>query len=154
MARTRIESTNRFEESLEQQAVVQWASIAVVPDSHPLWGQRIGDFLFAIPNGSHLAGDGRQRAMKAGILKREGMSPGVHDLFLMLPSGPYHGLFIEMKRAKGGRVTPDQRSFAQRATEAGYGCVLARGSEQAVEAIIVYLNGKTVPVKLSFPIDK
>jgi len=141
--------TPRFEESLEQQALIAWSDLAVIPEG-PLAGQKVGRFLFSIPNGSYLAGDGKQRAMRAGILKREGMRPGVHDLFLMVPRYDWHGLFIEMKREKGGQASKGQRQFAETAEMAGYLPALAHGCEQAVECIIVYLNGKGLPDKCRF----
>lgn len=56
--------------------------------------------IFAIPNGGF-----RSRAT-AARLKAEGVSPGVPDLFV-----PKHLLWIEMKRLKGGKLSPEQRNW-------------------------------------------
>ena len=59
--------------------------------------------IIAIPNGTHIAGDDRVRAMKMRKMKKEGFKSGVSDLFITVPVGAkngYAGLWIEMK-AKG-----------------------------------------------------
>lgn len=48
--------------------------------------------LFHIPNG------GSRGKAEAARFKMEGVKPGVPDLFLPVPRGPWHGLFIELKR--------------------------------------------------------
>ena len=55
---------------------------------------------FAIPNGAHLAGDARTRAIKMARLKAEGFKPGVPDWCLPYPCGGYNGLWIEFKHGK------------------------------------------------------
>jgi len=58
--------------------------------------------LFAVPNG------GRRDKVTAGKLKAEGVVAGVADLLLLVPSGCFHGLAIEMKTRTGGNVmTPE-----------------------------------------------
>ena len=58
--------------------------------------------LFAVPNG------GDRNMLVAKKLKAEGVKKGVPDLCLPLPRGGYHGLYIEMKRQKNGRISPEQ----------------------------------------------
>jgi hypothetical protein len=97
-------------------------------------------FIFSIPNGTHLAGDGIARAIKMKKLKDEGFMPGVADLFLMIPRGEYHGMFIEMKAEKGALQT-EQKEFLERADNQGYMAVTCYGFIEAKEAVTQYLKG-------------
>lgn len=90
--------------------------------------------LFAIPN----AGAGAQRG-QAGKLKAEGVRKGVADLFLTVPSGEKHGLYIEMKRAKGGSLSDDQLAFLAFADGRNYAVAVCKGFGEARERIIDYL---------------
>lgn len=137
-------------ETQEQQAVLQWwASYA------PTKGidERL---LFAIPNGSVLAGDSRHRAIQMARLKREGLRVGVPDLMLAWPkhgicsqktndatiswSQPlFFGLYVELKR-KGGKASPDQLEMADLLRRAGYSVVIAIGFDEARQAIVGYLG--------------
>ena len=100
-------------EHVEQVTFVQWFR-----RTHP------GVLIFAIPNG------GYRSAATAGRLKAEGVVQGIPDLFV-----PAWGLWIEFKRAKGGRVSPEQRSVMAYLEQSGYTCCVARGCAEAVELI-------------------
>lgn len=52
----------------------------------------------------------------------------------------YYGLFIEMKRTSGGRVSESQQKFLKTLNDNGYLAVVCKGFEQAQEAILKYLN--------------
>ena len=95
--------------------------------------------LFSIPNGAHLAGDARLRAIKMNAMKAEGLLPGVSDLMLMIPKNGWHGLWLEMK-AKGGKLSEAQKEFMGAATLMGYQAVVCYGFENAKEAITNYLH--------------
>lgn len=116
-----------------QCATVNWFNIA-----HSLYKEH----LFAIPNGSFLAGDKRKRGMQMKRLKKEGLKRGVSDLMLALPAGPYHGLFIEMKDA--GKtycsVTEDQRQFLERMNNVGYLSTWCAGCDEAILTITNYME--------------
>lgn len=90
--------------------------------------------LFAIPNG------GKRNVITAANMKREGVKPGVPDLFLAFPSNGYHGLFIEMKKRKGGKVSDSQREWIRNLTACGYMAEVCEGWEKAVEIITKYLK--------------
>ena len=115
-------------EDEEQIALMRWAALAT--PVHPELR-----LLFHIPNGGsrHKAEAGRFRAM--------GVKPGVPDLFLPVPAGGYHGLFVELKRTKGGRVSPEQREWMDALRERGYCAALCRGWEDAARIITWYLDG-------------
>ena len=115
-------------EHAEQVALMQWFKF-----QHPKL------IMFSIPNGAHLAGDNRLRAIKMNNMKAEGLIAGVSDLFLMMPTNKYHGLFIEMK-VKGGKLSDSQKEFMGNATLMGYQAVVCYGFEQAKDAINNYLQ--------------
>jgi hypothetical protein len=124
-----------------QVALVQWANLTRVPghrgepakDVVP--GSKVGDYLFAIPNGL------RVRPAQAGKAKAEGLKAGVWDLFLPLSRLGYLGLFVESKSAEG-YLSPDQRDFRERADLAGYATVVYYGDfERAADCLKAYLEG-------------
>lgn len=112
-------------EHIDQCLVVEWFRY-----SYP----KQANLLFAIPNG------GDRHIATAVKLKREGVLAGVSDLFLMMPAGDYHGLFLEMK-AKGGRVSEAQKAFIQSALAMGYDAKVAFGFSEAQIVIQNYLQG-------------
>lgn len=77
------------------------------------------------------------QAVKA---KAAGMKKGVPDLQLPIRRGNYSGLFIELKRIKGGRVEPEQKLWAAMLTSQGYKHVFAYGCDAAWKAITDYLE--------------
>ena len=78
--------------------------------------------IMAIPNG------GARSQATAGRLKAEGVSPGVPDLFI-----PAWGLWIEMKRAKGGKVSPEQKEWHQYLANCGYRVIVGLGQADAIK---------------------
>lgn len=71
----------------------------------------------------------------------EGMKSGVADIFLPAPSGEYHGLFIELKRLRGGKRTEKQEEFIAAMNAAGYCACFCAGWMAAAEVIVGYLEG-------------
>lgn len=140
-------------EGVEQECVYEWAQYTTVP-AGAMKGRKISEFLFMIPNGTWMAGSPRIRGMIMARMKKQGFTPGVHDLFLALPASGRHGLFTEMKRQGPGKYSEDQRIFALSMMQAGYACMLARGFERASRGILSYLNGNGLPADLVFPVDK
>lgn len=120
-------------EHQEQIAVVRWFRL-----QYP----KLRGCLFAIPNGSHLAGTPVQRAKKVQRMKSEGFTPGVADLFLMVPKGPFAGLWIEMKREKysPSDVSEEQRAFIALAIDQGYQARVCGGAKAAMATISGYLG--------------
>lgn len=100
--------------------------------------------LYAIPNGSVLAGDIRARAMQVNALKRAGMRPCVPDLVLAVPRGRWHGLYIEMKRKgwkrPGSPHEQGQRLYLDALSEQGYRAVFCAGADDAISTITHYLR--------------
>jgi hypothetical protein len=69
-----------------------------------------------VPNGSHLSGDDRARAMQMGALKGDGLKVGFPDLACYWNHG--HCL-IEVKRP-GGKVSPGQEAMHADLAGKGY----------------------------------
>jgi hypothetical protein len=118
----------------EQAALIRWAKV----QTPRLPALRL---LFAVPNG------GQRHAATAARLKAEGVRPGVPDVCLPVPSGPYHGLFIELKRPKrpgkpAGRPTDEQLWWLGELQAVGYCCGLAYGWDEARALIEAYLQGE------------
>lgn len=80
---------------------------------------------YAIPNG------GARSKRTAGRLKAEGVRPGIPDVFLSLPVGGQHGLYIEMKSLTGS-PSREQREWLAASIRLGYAAACCRGADQAL----------------------
>lgn len=120
-------------EHKHQAAVMDWWE-----KSHPKYYA----CLFSIPNGTVLAGNASQRARQMNKLKAEGLKPGVSDLFLMIPRGGYHGLFIEMKDVGKTKcsVSIPQWEHIHEARAQGYRAEWCAGVDQAIELLTEYMK--------------
>jgi hypothetical protein len=98
------------------------------------WLTKQGIRFYAIPNG------GKRNLLEAVKFKRMGTMPGVPDLCIPIPSGSYHGLYIELKREKGGRVSESQSEWLAFLREKGYYAQVAKGFEEAKEMIEHYFS--------------
>lgn len=58
-----------------------------------------------------------------------------------MQSGQYHGLYIELKRQRGGRTSDHQSEWLDALSAQGYKAALCYGWEQAAGTIIEYLTG-------------
>ena len=89
--------------------------------------------LYAIPNGGH-------RAWRtAAQMKAEGVKAGVPDYHLPVARGGYIGLWVELKRTKGGRLQPEQRAWMDALAAQGHRVALCKGWEAAFNVIRDYL---------------
>ncbi len=109
-----------------QQQVVEWAR----------WAHRSGkypnlDLLHCSLNGVKLS------ALQAAKAKQQGMLSGVPDLFLPVPIGAYHGLFIEMKSDKG-RLSTNQTWFLSKVELLGYKIAVCYSANEAIKTIENY----------------
>ena len=66
----------------------------------------------------------------------------VPDICLPVARGGSHGLYIELKRAKGGRVTPEQIEWLENLKNQGYEVAVCNGWETAAKVIENYLKGE------------
>lgn len=86
-----------------------------------------------MPNG------GKRNIKTAADLKAEGVKAGVPDISLPYPTSRHHGLYIEMKREKGGRVSDKQKEWLEYLNSVGYLAVVCKGFEEAKDCILQYL---------------
>jgi hypothetical protein len=100
-------------EHLEQVEFIQW-----MRRSHP--EHRV----FAIGNG------GLRNKVVAMNMKAEGVTAGVPDL--MIPS---LNCFIEMKRTKGGTISPEQLDWIIYLNDVGYHAQVCKGKDEAIDFI-------------------
>lgn len=126
---TALEAFGVPSEDEEQMAVVRWAEMQMGrwPDL---------EWLFHIPNG------GKRGKIEAARFKAMGVKAGVPDLFLPVPIGRYHGLFIEMKRREGGRLSGDQRKWIDGLKANGYCVHRCDGHQEAIRVLEDYLRGR------------
>lgn len=116
----------RHIEDTLQKNCVQWFSLAYRP--YYL-------LLHHSPNG------GKRNAIEAAKFKAMGVRAGFPDLILCVARGKYHGLFVELKTAKG-RQTDNQKYF-QKALEAqGYRYEVARSLDEFRRIVTQYMNEK------------
>jgi len=113
-------------EAQEQEALFKWAEFngRIIPEL---------SLLFHIPNG------GKRDIITASRLKAQGVKRGVPDLFLPIPRGTHHGLFIEMKRI-GATTTTEQEEWLVTLQSVDYKAVVCEGWVAAADTIKRYLN--------------
>ncbi|MDL2224661.1 VRR-NUC domain-containing protein [Eubacteriales bacterium OttesenSCG-928-M02] len=115
-------------ESQEQIALFEWAAYqtARLPGI---------ELMYHIPNG------GRRDAREAARFKAEGVKAGYPDICLPVARNGYHGLYIELKRVKGGRVSEAQERCMESLQAQGYQVEVCKGCEEAVRVIEEYMGG-------------
>ena len=115
-------------EGQEQATLFSWAAMKS-------WKYPELKLLFHVPNG------GSRGKVEAARFKAEGVKAGVPDLFLPVARGIWHGLFIELKRQKGGRVSEAQQKWLYALTRQGFYATVACGWQEAAALIEEYLKG-------------
>lgn len=123
-------------EESEQVALFCWAALPETRNHYPEL-----QWMFAIPNG------GLRNKIIAAKLKAQGVKAGVLDIFLPVPRGNFHGLFIELKRGatanhRRGYLDPDQKRWIEGMRALGYGAICCIGWIDASHIIIQYLESK------------
>ena len=122
-------------EAQEQTAVFNWAAVMARK-----WPEL--RLLHHIPNG------GSRNAREAHNLRMQGVKAGIPDIFLPVARGGWHGLYIEMKRRKGGRLSDEQAAMLEALREQGYCAWVCKGANDAIELITEYLrNGNNTTMQ-------
>ena len=115
-------------EDEEQMVVIRWTQMSMGK-----WPEL--EWLYHIPNG------GKRGKAEAARFKAMGVKAGVPDLHLAVPRGGFHGLYIEMKRQKGGKLSADQKKWIDGLTGNGYCVRRCDGWREAVDVLEAYLRG-------------
>lgn len=96
--------------------------------------QEVSALITHIPNGEH-------RDPRVAVkLKQMGVKPHWPDILVAIPRGGYCGLFIELKRAKGGKVDAGQERLHNMLKASGYRVEVCRGAERAITTLTEYLD--------------
>lgn len=114
-------------EHQEQVAFMQWVKL------HERRFPQL-KLLHAIPNG------GARNAATGAMLKAEGVKKGVPDICFPCPAGPYPGMYIEMKRKKGGRLSPEQKEYISMLLDEGWLVHVCHGADSAIAVMEEYLR--------------
>ena len=118
--------TNPPEEA-EQQVLAKWLDMHKINWFHP-------------PNGGH------RNVVVAAKLKAQGVKPGVPDIVIVdrPPLYPDNiGTAIELKRRKGGSVTPDQREWLCKLKDRGWAVAVCKGAAEAIDFLESLGYGRT-----------
>lgn len=107
-----------------QKTCVQWFSLQY---------REYAKLLHHSPNG------GERNAIEAAKFKEMGVRAGFPDLILCIARQGYHGLFIELKTAKG-RQTDNQKYYQCVLEEQGYRYEVVRSIDEFREVINNYLQ--------------
>ena len=124
-------TSNGPSENQHQMAVIKWTQQAGIRRKWPELS-----LLHHIPNERLCT----QRQGK--MLKLMGVKRGVPDLFLPVPRGRYHGLWIEMK-TETGSTTDDQEWWGEHLLSQGYMWEVCHGWQSAVRILEWYMGLST-----------
>lgn len=112
-------------EEQEQTAFIQWCAM--------MESKYTGlELIYAVPNG------GSRNKIEAHNLKLTGVKPGVPDLCLPVARKGKHGLYIEMKRQKGGVLSECQKKWLAKLAEQGYEIAVCHGLDEAIKVVEDY----------------
>lgn len=90
----------------------------------------------------HIPNEGKRNAKNAAILKKMGLKRGVPDVHLPVARGPYHSLYIEMKRVSDADLTEAQGWWMTQLRKEKNCAVVCYGWKSAAATIEWYLNLK------------
>ena len=94
------------------------------------------NIIISIPNGA------KRSVYERRIALEEGLTAGVPDLFIPHPVGAYHGLWIEMKNGKAGRLTDSQKQMITRLPNEDYYVEVCHTIDEFVKVVEYYMNAR------------
>lgn len=122
---------SELSEHAEQCLIFQWWN---------LWASSKGldpRLLVAVPNAQKFMSKARNIYAAYASAKAEGLRDGYPDLILDLATDVFHGMRIELK-AKDGKISPEQREYADLLRRQDYNVITAFGADEAIRALTVY----------------
>lgn len=90
--------------------------------------------MYAVPNG------GSRNRIEAANLKKQGVKAGVPDICLPVARNGFNGLYIELKRQKGSRTSPEQKEWIEQLEQQGYKAVICFGFDEGKKVLEEYLG--------------
>jgi len=142
-------------ETVEQQKLVQWLKIKKITftsmPNENRWSGVVRGLL------KRLVGVNRANSLTAQIvssiensMKSEGKQKGYPDLIIDEPNKYYHGLRIELKRAKKQlktklsiahtKISDEQEEWIIKLNDRGYKAIVCYGAREAIEVIEDYMK--------------
>ena len=94
---------------------------------------RIKALTLHIPNG------GYRNPIEAKNLRKQGVLPGVPDIFIAIPSKGYPGLWIEFKAGRN-KLTELQSKMIDNLSSVGYMTSVCYSADDAIEVLRDYLG--------------
>lgn len=85
------------------------------------------------------ANGGKRNRIEAAIMKAEGVTAGVADLTLYVPTKRHHGLLVEMKTEEGRQRTT-QKEWQTLVTAQGYRYEVCRSLDDFIEIVKDYFT--------------
>ena len=121
-------------ESDQQATIVKWWRL-----QYP----QLSKLLISSQSGAIIGG--KNKFGSIAKLKKEGWQSGVPDLFIAVPRGGKHGLWIELKDVKKieKALSEEQNEYLVLLSEQGYEAIWCAGSDIAIAAIKTYMNEAT-----------
>jgi hypothetical protein len=99
-----------------------------------VWLSKLGILHYAIPNG------GSRNMLEAVNLKKEGVKRGVPDICIPIGRKGKFGLYIELKRQKAGKLSPEQIQWGVDLIQQGYDWAMCKGATEAKILVCKYLD--------------
>ena len=119
----------------EQATVIRWGEMMVSTGQEP----RLR-FLVGSASGARLTVGNLMKLKRAGVIKKAW--PDLHLAVAHFSShdDQYFSLFIELKRIKGGVLSPEQAEMHDLLRDEGNKVVVCKGSDRAIDELKLYLG--------------
>jgi len=86
----------------------------------------------------HVPNEGKRSVVAGARLRAAGLKSGVPDILIFSPAPnkpEVHGVAIELKRKKGGRISETQKEWIWRLEEAGWRATVCHGYYEAMDEL-------------------
>ena len=89
----------------------------------------------------HIPNGGYRKPSDAARFRAMGVQAVVHNIFTLVPRGGYQGLWIAVKRRRGGRVSGEQARWMDALKKQGYACTVCYSWDEVFTVIQSYMRG-------------